>query len=101
MRRQEDFARPTPHEDAVASCHDRGYHETLTHAFMWLIDVMISEYGDAPIADGLYDKHAELSDKMVLWFFYSRAHIMSVEAKTRFVEPDLTPLPKTLPTTRG
>ncbi len=73
---------------------DRGYHETMTQAWMNLIHCTLEEFGPAENLDAFVDTHTQLLAKRALLFFYSRDHIMSAEAKQRFVEPDLSPLPK-------
>lgn len=72
---------------------DRGYHETMTQAWMRLIHCTLQEFGPAENSDAFLEKHTQLLSKRALLFFYSRDHIMSAEAKQRFVEPDLSPLP--------
>lgn len=71
----------------------RGYHETMTQAWMRLVHVTLCEYGPAPSADEFFEQHPQLAEKKVLRLFYSRERMMSAEAKARFVEPDLAPLP--------
>lgn len=73
---------------------DRGYHETTTQAWMYLVHCTLQEFGPAESADAFVDKHTQLLSKRALLFFYSRDYIMSWEAKQRFVEPDLTPFPR-------
>ncbi len=74
-----------------------GYHETMTIAWLRLVAAMLREYGPGepgPTAALTFcDERPELSQKKVLRLFYSRRLMMSPEAKARFVEPDLTPLP--------
>jgi hypothetical protein len=70
-----------------------GYHETMTHAWLRLVSVTLSEYGPAESADSFYEQHPELSQKKTLRLFYSRERLVSDEAKAGFVEPDLAPLP--------
>ena len=77
----------------VPDAIDRGYHETMTQAWMRLVDCTLSEFGPAETADAFLDKHSQLLSKRALLLFYSRDRIMSAEAKAGFVEPDLTPLP--------
>ena len=71
---------------------DRGYHETVTQAFLRLIAdaALRSVVRDSA---GFCDENPTLLDKRVLLEFYSRERIMSAEAKERFVEPDIQPLP--------
>jgi hypothetical protein len=70
-----------------------GYHETMTQAWIRLVDFVIRQYGPAESADNFFDAHPELWQSKTLRLFYSRDLFMSAEAKRRFVEPDLTPLP--------
>jgi hypothetical protein len=55
----------------------RGYHETLTR--VWLVLVKASSGADI-------ERDAPLR-------YYSRQRLFSVDARARFVEPDLAPLP--------
>lgn len=70
-----------------------GYHETMTQAWVRLLDVALREFGSAETADAFFDQQPQLANKRVLLFFYSRDRIMSWEAKQSFVTPDLAPLP--------
>ncbi|HEV3418616.1 MAG TPA: hypothetical protein VG056_17470 [Pirellulales bacterium] len=77
-----------------------GYNETTTQAFLRLVAVTIQAYSDAfptPDADSFCEAHPQLMTRHVLRLFYSQACRMNPLAKTRFIEPDLAPLP-TLPT---
>ena len=77
----------------VPEAIDRGYHETVTRAWLQLIWVTLCEYGPGETADAFFDEQPQLYTKRVLRFFYSRDRIMSPEAKYGWVEPDLTSLP--------
>ncbi len=81
----------------VADSQTSGYHETLTIAWLRLIDAMLREYGPEESADAFCDAHPELLQKQVLRLFYSRERLMSLQAKKQFVEPDLAPLPTPRP----
>ncbi len=72
---------------------DRGYHETITQAFMHLVSAAVRKPGKYATAQDFCDAHPELMTKLALKNYYSREHLMTHEAKTRFVEPDLNPLP--------
>ncbi|MCA9146070.1 MAG: hypothetical protein KDB05_24930 [Planctomycetales bacterium] len=72
---------------------DRGYHETITRAFMILIFAANLQTGPHGSSDEFCDAHPELLTKLALRKFYSRERIMTMQAKTEFVEPDLCPLP--------
>ncbi len=66
----------------------RGYHETVTVAFLRLIGPLA---GPGPSA-AFCDCHPWLLEKPVLGRFYSPGRLWSAEAKRTFVEPDLRPL---------
>jgi hypothetical protein len=75
----------------------RGYNETTTRALLHLIAAVMQAYEKThPVetADEFYDMHPQLHSKHVLRFFYTADRRMHPEAKTRFIEPDLTPLPR-------
>ena len=76
-----------------------GYNETTTHAFLHLIAATIAAYGDShptPDGDSFCDTHPQLMTRHALRLFYSPQRRMDPEAKARFVEPDLAPLPRIL-----
>ena len=72
---------------------DRGYHETITVAFMKLVFGANAESGSHESSDDFCSDHSELLDRFVLRRYYSRERILTWEAKSKFVEPDLSPLP--------
>ena len=78
----------------IPSAIDRGYHETLTTAWLHIIRNVMDTYGPMNDAEEFFASHGYLLNKVLLRLFYSRRRIMSREAKERFVEPDLAPLPK-------
>jgi hypothetical protein len=73
---------------------DRGYHETMTVAWLRLVEFTLREYGPAATADEFIDAQEHLLNRKALRFFYSRDHILTWKAKTEFVPPDITPLPQ-------
>lgn len=73
---------------------ERGYHETITVAWMKLVAFTLAEYGTAASADAFLDAQEQLLNRKALRFFYSRDHIISWRAKAEFVEPDLAPFPR-------
>jgi hypothetical protein len=77
----------------VPDALDRGYHETITQAWMRLVHLTLCEFGPAESADAFVDSHTQLLSKRALLFFYSRDRVMSLEAKREFIPPDLAPLP--------
>jgi hypothetical protein len=73
-----------------------GYNETTTQAFLHLIAATMAAYGEAmptATADVFCDTHPQLMTRNALRLFYSPERRMHPEAKTTFIEPDLTPLP--------
>jgi len=77
-------------EDAPRS----GYHDTMTQAWVWIIDATVQAYGQLATADEFVDSHPQLREKKILRLFYSPELFLSPRAKEEFVEPDLTRLPK-------
>ena len=73
---------------------ERGYHETMTVAWMRLVEFTLREYGPAASADEFLEAQEHLLNRKALRFFYSRERLISWQAKAEFVEPDLTPLPR-------
>ena len=76
-----------------------GYNQTTTVAFLHLIAAVMHAYKNTfPVrtADEFCDAHPQLMSKHVLRFFYSPHRRMHPDAKTRFIEPDLAPLPRIL-----
>jgi hypothetical protein len=73
-----------------------GYNETTTVAMLRLIQATMRACGGvfpAHCAAEFCDLHPQLMSKHVLRFFYSPERRMDPDAKKRFVEPDLAPLP--------
>ena len=74
-----------------------GYNETTTVAMLRLVHATMNTYEDIfPVtsAEEFCVTHPQLMSKHILRFFYSPKQRMRPEAKSTFVEPDLTPLPK-------
>ncbi len=71
-----------------------GYHETMTQAWLRLVHFTICEYGPAENADSFYEQSPQLQQKKVLRFFYTKERFTSPQAKAEFMEPDITPLPR-------
>jgi hypothetical protein len=78
----------------VADTPTGGYHETMTQVWIRLVYVTFREFGPSPSADEFVETHSQLLSKRAPLFFYSRGCIMSAEARSRFVPPDLAPLPR-------
>ena len=72
---------------------DRGYHETITVAWMRILSATIRQRGAMDNSDAFFAEQAHLAQRTLLRLFYSRERLISWEAKKAFVEPDLLPLP--------
>jgi hypothetical protein len=70
-----------------------GYHETITRTWMTLIHAVMQNHGASDCARHFFNRHTYLLDKTLPLLFYSDERIMSGEARKKFVEPDLMPLP--------
>jgi hypothetical protein len=75
---------------------DRGYHETITIAFLRLIHAVIDQHGPFRSSQEFCESRPELLDRNLLLQFYSRDRLKSADAKARFLEPDLAPLAHSL-----
>jgi hypothetical protein len=77
----------------VRQTPDRGYHETITRFYLWAIGRQLR---DAPPATSLADLANTLvaawGDRNRPFEYYSRDRLMSWEARTGWVEPDLREL---------
>jgi hypothetical protein len=71
----------------------RGYHETMTQAWIRLVCSALREHGPACDANAFYERHPELSQPRLLRIFYSQELLSSGEARVSFILPDLAPLP--------
>ncbi|WP_437522440.1 N-acetyltransferase family protein [Sorangium sp. So ce726] len=70
-----------------------GYHETITAAWTTLVARHAAEHGGAAVhelAEGLLDRYRS---SKALFAHYSRARLLSDDARAAFVAPDLAPLP--------
>lgn len=79
---------------AIPDLPTSGYHETVTVAWLRLVEMVLAEYGPAASGEAFCDAHPELMQKKTLRLFYSKERMTSPQAKVRFLEPDLAPLPR-------
>ena len=77
----------------IAQTPERGYHETLTVAFVRLVAALASRLGPRPIDELAFEVTARLGDRRALLAHYTLERIRSWEARIGWVEPDLAPLP--------
>ncbi len=77
--------------DAPVDNLEKGYHETMTQAWVRLVHLTLNADGAAECADAFCDQYPSLIQKTLLDVFYSRERLVTWEAKRQFVEPDRTP----------
>ena len=80
----------------VANTDSAGYHETLTRFYVMALDDFVSRSGERGPTPSLLTRLAaceSLLDSSWPLMFYTREHILSVEARRNWVEPDVAPLP--------
>lgn len=68
----------------------------MTQAWLHLVHLTLCEFGPEETADLFLDTQTQLLSKRALLFFYSRDRIMSAEAKSEFLPPDLAPFPRSV-----
>ncbi|MEM7410352.1 MAG: hypothetical protein AAF430_08975 [Myxococcota bacterium] len=70
-----------------------GYHETVTVAWARVIAAQLHHHGPGEHFDTFAAANPHLLTKTLLRLYYTRAQILTPEAKAGFVAPDLAPLP--------
>jgi hypothetical protein len=68
---------------------EKGYHETMTQAWVQLVHLAWSDCETTESADAFCDRQPQLMQKTRLDVFYSRERLITWKAKREFVEPDL------------
>ena len=69
-----------------------GYHETLTRFYMWAVRRHVREAGIEREITELVNSAVRVLDRDLPLAYYSRDRLMSWDARTRWVEPDLRAL---------
>jgi len=71
-----------------------GYHETITAAYVTLLAAYLEACPPGLLLDARVERllASPVAARDMLFTFYSRERLMSVEARARWVEPDLAPL---------
>lgn len=89
LRRQLSAAAASGHPPRV------GYHETITRAWLMVVAAARTSGAGAGATDslGLLAARPDLLDAGLLARHYTRGRLFTDEARARFVEPDLLPLP--------
>ena len=70
---------------------EKGYHETMTQAWVRLVHLALRDHKSSESADAFCDQQPKLMEKTYLQSFYSRERLTTWEAKRGFIEPDLAP----------
>ena len=70
------------------------YHETLTMAWILAVAHLMERTRDSASADDFIEANPMLLDKEIMSTHYSAESLFSEEARARFVEPDLDPIPR-------
>jgi hypothetical protein len=73
-----------------------GYNETITVAFLRLVECAFRIYDSAtpPTSNEFCDRHPELMSPKVMKLFYSPIVLGNPRSKVEFLEPDLAKLPE-------
>lgn len=94
LDRMRDGIRALNAANGVPAGLERGYHETVTVAWMRLIADALRRGDPAADSRAFFAGHPALADKFALRRHYSRGRILTAGAKEAFVPPDLEPLPE-------
>ena len=78
----------------VPTTPTRGYHETITVAFMRLLAAAMKDVPEDLDSEAFLASYPNLTNRNVLSEFYSESRLFSEEARASFVEPDRKPLPE-------
>jgi hypothetical protein len=79
----------------VAAAHGgtQLYNETMTRFWVWAVATAIETAEHGADFDALLEEHPQLTDKRLPWRHWSDELLRSADAKARWVDPDLRPLP--------
>jgi hypothetical protein len=70
------------------------YHETITRAFVYLVAAHLRKTPELCDFTDFAAAHTSLFDKDLPFAFYSKARLMSSEARAGWLEPDLQAFPR-------
>lgn len=91
-RRMRDGIHRLLDANGVVSTPTSGYHETITVAWVRVVRAFADEREGESLA-GLANAVVEYGARDLLERYYRKETLMSTEARARWVEPDLEPLP--------
>lgn len=72
------------------------YHETMTRAWVLAVQHYMTRCSGCASSDLFIAKNPEMLDSSIMMTHYSAELLFSVEARARFVQPNLAPIPKHL-----
>jgi len=99
LARLRDGIRALNEANGVANTATGGYHETITHAYVVLIERFLVRRGLAAAAPGNLQGEVDalladpLADRAALFAYWTRDTLLSPQARAGWVEPDLAALP--------
>jgi hypothetical protein len=73
---------------------ERGYHETVTQAWVRLVDATIRYHGAESDSRAFCNENPQLGHRRLTRMYYTKDRLLTQQAKDEFVEPDIAPLPK-------
>lgn len=69
------------------------YHDTMTRAWVMAVNHFMQRTPEARSADEFIDRNPRLLDSKIMLSHYSASVLFSDEARARFIDPDLEPIP--------
>lgn len=70
------------------------YHDTMTRAWILAVRHFMEATTSAQSASSFIEQHPEMLDAKIMMTHYSAELLFSDEARAKFVEPDLDPIPR-------
>lgn len=70
------------------------YHETVTYAWLLAVHHFMHMTADSKSFDDFIHRNSLLLDASIMGSHYSQSLLQSPEAKAKFLEPDLDPIPR-------
>lgn len=70
------------------------YHDTITRAWILAVRHFMEKTAGTASADAFIDQNPEMLDAKIMMTHYSAELLFSDEARAKFVEPNLDPIPR-------
>ena len=71
------------------------YHATLTHAWLLAVRHFMRRSPPVPSADAFIEANPRLLDRKLLLVHYTAERLLSAEARSQYLAPDVAPFPET------